>query len=425
MKANRQTQRVKPTSAERVGALTVVLVLLSLGVGATDLRFDAAVFDQGPVIDGVLDDEVWTGASEVEGFVQFEPEFGTPSPFRTVVLIGFTPDTLYVAFRTFAPDPARIAAAVTSRDGDLERDDSVMVSLDTFHNGRTAYFFSTNTLSVQTDGKVADNGRTVDTKWDGTWECAASRTEDGWSVEFAIPFRMLRFKGGDDVSWGINFQRRVPRRLETSLWSGPGESQWRVSEFGSVDGLAVRATDFKKIAFIPYTLVVGEKGESVEVEIGADLRFRIANNMSADLTVNPDFALIEADGEQINLTRFELFVPEKRPFFLEGIEMCEQRIQQFYSRRIGDITAGGKFVGEPGGFEIAAIATRSDLEHEDPGGASPALVDADYTVLRMVRGVFGSSTIGLLAANRRAEGENTGSFGLDTTLFFSETLGMT
>ncbi len=192
-----------------------------------------------------------------------------------------------------------------------------------------------------------------------------------------------------------------------------------------MDGLAVRATDFKKIAFIPYTLVVGEKGESVDVEIGADLRFRIANNMSADLTVNPDFALIEADVEQINLTRFELFVPEKRPFFLEGIEMFEQRIQQFYSRRIGDITAGGKFVGEPGGFEIAAIATRSDLEHEDPGGASPALVDADYTVLRMVRGVFGSSTIGLLAANRRAEGENTGSFGLDTTLFFSETLGMT
>ncbi len=399
--------------------------MVALGGGAAEPRFDAVVFEQGPVIDGVLDDEVWASASEVEGFVQFEPEFGKASPFRTVVLIGVTSEVLYVAFRNFDPDPGRIAAAVTSRDGDLERDDSVTVLLDTFQNGRTAYFFATNPLGVQTDGTVADNGRTVETEWDAAWKCASMRTADGWTVEFAIPFKMLRFKGGDEVSWGVNFQLRVPRRLETSVWSGPGESEWRVSEFGALDGLTVRAIDFKKLAFIPYALIAAEKGESIFTKVGGDLRFRLTNNLSGDLTINPDFALIEADVEVVNLTRYELFVPEKRPFFLEGISMYDQRIRQFYSRRIGDITAGGKLVGEVGGFDFSAIATRADLHLDNEVTGSPETTDADYTVLRVQRGVFGSSTVGLLAGNRRAEGENMGSIGVDATLFFTETIGMT
>ena len=401
-----------------------MLILMPLCGETQEPILDAVVFDKAPVIDGVLDDDVWKTAATVEGFVQFVPEFGKASPFRTVVLLGTTPEALYVAFRSYDSEPGKISAAITSRDGDLTKDDSVVVLLDTFDNRRTAYYFATNILGVQTDGKVADNGRTVDSKWDAAWECASSRSSDGWTTEFAIPFRMLRFAGGDDVRWGINFFRRVPRRLETSVWSGPGESEWRVSDFGAIEGLTVRAKEFKKFAFIPYGLLVAEKGESIEAEIGADLRFRITANLSADLTVNPDFALIEADVEQINLSRFELFVPEKRPFFLEGIEMFSQRIRQFYSRRIGDITVGGKVIGEVGGFDIAAIATRADLYLEDDT-IDPKTVDADYTVLRVQRGVFGPSTIGLLAANRRVEDENTGSIGLDMTLFFTDTLGMT
>ena len=405
--------------------VTVVGIVMPMSVGAADRSVEAIAVEEAPVIDGVLDDAIWAHAAEIGDFVQFEPEFGEPSPFETVVLVGSTRDALYVGFRNLDPEPARIAAAVTSRDGDLDRDDSVTVLLDTFRNGRTAYFFATNTLGVQTDGTVADNGRTVETEWDGTWECASTRSADGWTVEFAIPFRMLRFKGGDEVAWGVNFHRRVPRRLETSLWSGPGESQWRVSAFGVLDGLTVQATDFKKLAFIPYGLVAAEKGEQLFTKVGADLRFRITDNLSGDLTVNPDFALIEADVEEVNLTRFELFVPEKRPFFLEGISMYEQRIRQFYSRRIGDITAGGKVVGELGGFDVAAVATRADLIVGDELPGSPANIDADYTVLRLQRGAFGPSTLGLLAANRRAGGENVGSIGVDATLFFTETLGMT
>jgi hypothetical protein len=234
---------------------------------------------------------------------------------------------------------------------------------------------------------------------------------------------MLRFESGEDASWGINFFRRVPRRLETSLWSGPGESEWRVSDFGVLSDLDVGQQGLKKFAIIPYGLVSAEKDGEIETKFGGDIRFRIKSDLSADVTINPDFALIEADVEEINLTRFELSLEEKRPFFLEGIEVYDQRIRQFYSRRIGDISAGGKIVGGLGGFDIAAIATRADLESEEDD--TPSTTEADYTVFRMQRGIFGPSTIGLLAANRHVDGEDAGSIGADMTLFFTETLGMT
>jgi hypothetical protein len=399
-------------------------VLCAVPGFAKEPRIEAPLLAENPVIDGVLDDAVWKTAEAVSGFVQFQPEFGVASPYKTVVLVGYTSETLYVAFQNFDPDLAKIAAAVTSRDGNLKRDDSVTVLIDTNHNRRTAYYFATNLLGVQTDGKIGDNGRVVDDRWDAAWECASSRADDGWTAEFSIPLRMLRFAGGEDASWGINFFRRVPRRLETSLWSGPGESEWRVADFGVLSGLDVSQQGLKKFAVIPYGLVSSERDGDVETKFGGDIRIRIKSDLSADVTINPDFALIEADEEEINLTRFELSLEEKRPFFLEGIEVYDQRIRQFYSRRIGDITAGAKVVGGlGGGFEVAAIATRADLESEDDD--TPSTTEADYTVFRLQRGVFGPSTIGLLAANRRVNGEDAGSLGLDMTLFFTETLGMT
>jgi hypothetical protein len=409
--------------AKTLVVVAIVGVLSAASGYALEPRIEAPLFAENPVIDGVLDDTAWATAAEVSDFVQFEPEFGVASPFRTEVLVGYTSETLYVAFRSFDPDLARVAAAVTSRDGDLKSDDSVTLLVDTNHDRRTGYYFATNLLSVQVDGKIADNGRVVDDRWDAAWECASSRTGDGWTTEFAIPLKMLRFAGGEDASWGINFIRRVPRRLETSLWSGPGESEWRVADFGVLAGLNVGQQGLKKFAVIPYGLVSAERGGEVETKFGGDIRFRIKSDLSADVTINPDFALIEADVEKINLSRFELSLPEKRPFFLEGIEMYNQRIRQFYSRRIGDISAGGKIVGGLGGFDIAAIATRADLESEE--NETPSTTEADYTVFRVQRGVFGPSTIGLLAANRRVDGEDQGSIGADMTLFFTDTLGMT
>jgi hypothetical protein len=382
----------------------------------------AAKLSTPPAIDGEIGDEEWAGASIIdEHFVQIEPEHGSPSPFRTVVRVGQTGDSLYVAFEAYDPDPARLAAAVTQRDDDLDPDDSVGVLIDTFGDRRTAYLFGTNTLATQLDGRIADNGRTVDLEWDEAWTCGANRYADRWVAEFEIPFAALRFPSGADQTWGINFLRMVPRRLESALWSGPAESRWRVTAFGSLTGIKSPVGEQKTWQAIPYAVASIEEDKGADLEIGGDLRWRPSSSIGVDLTVNPDFALIEADVETINLTRFELFIPEKRPFFLEGNQMYEQRIRQFYSRRIGDITWGGKSTGTIARTDFSVIATSEDMEIDATGATNRA----DYGIARFQRGLPGGSTIGLLATNRRRDGSNQGSIGLDTTLFFTETFGMT
>jgi len=385
----------------------------------------AGTLEAPPTIDGDVAESEWIGATVIDGsLIQFEPDRGQPSSFRTVIRIGQTGSALYFAIEAFDPDPARLAAASTRRDGDLNDDDSLAVMLDTFLDERTAYVFGTNALATQWDARIANNGRTVDRLWDAAWSCASRRFDDRWTVELEIPFAILRFPPGTDRTWGFSVVRIVPRRLETSLWAGPTESRWRVSSFGTLTALDLpgrQDREEKAWQAIPYGLAVVDDAGDYDVEIGGDLRWRPSTALAVDLTVNPDFALIEADVEEINLTRFELFIPEKRPFFLEGNEMYSQRIRQFYSRRIGDITWGGKAIGTVGGTEFSAIATSENLDLE---GRSSS-VRADYGVARVQQSLPRGSTIGLLAANRRVGGEDQGSVGLDTTLFFTETLGLT
>ena len=402
-----------------VGCLVVLLLMLTVPP-LFAFELEAVPLGSSPTVDGTIDDQVWTEAATIDGLIQIRPEFGDPSPFPTTVKIGVTDRSLFVAFVLTDPEPGRIAAAVTTRDGDLDDDDSVGVLLDTFNDDRTGYLFRTNLLGTQQDGRIADNGRTVDTRWDAAWRCAAARTTGGWTVEIEIPFEVLRYRAGSDRTWGLNVTRTVPRRLETSVWAGPGETEWRVAQFGSLVGLTLPLRDTKRLEVIPYGLATLERDEDPNFEVGGDLRYRITGNLGIDLTVNPDFAIIEADVEEINLTRFELFVPEKRPFFLEGVEMFEQRIRQFYSRRIGDISWGAKLTGKVGRTDIAVLGTDGDFD--DPELASSSR--ASYAVARLQRG-FGSSNIGLLAANRRMNGDDAGSVGLDTSVFFTETLGLT
>jgi hypothetical protein len=395
-------------------------VLVLSGGFASGFELQSVVLSSEPTIDGVVDEAVWSEAAVADGFVQIRPRFGDPSPFPTTVHVGVTTRALFVAFVVTDPEPDRIAGAVTTRDGDLDEDDSVGVLLDTFDDNRTGYFFRTNLIGTQLDGRIADNGQTVDTRWDAAWRCAASRTPAGWVAEFEIPFEILRYRAGEERLWGVNFTRTVPRRLETSVWAGPGETEWRVAQFGTLVGLPLPLRETKRLEVIPYGLVTLEEDESPDYQVDGDLRYRVTGTLGIDLTVNPDFAIIEADVEEINLTRFELFIPEKRPFFLEGLEMFDQRIRQFYSRRIGDISWGTKLSGKVGKTDIAVLGTDGDFDDPDLSD-SPR---ASYAVARLQRG-FGSSNVGFLAANRRLDGEDAGSVGLDTTLFFTDTLGLT
>jgi hypothetical protein len=409
------------------GRLTLLLLCATLVITAPSIAaerpsVEVTVLDHAPEIDGVVGGEEWAGVVvDDRPFTQFEPEAGVPSSFRTTVRIAQTATALYVAIEAFDPQPDRLASAITRRDGEMDRDDSVAVLIDTFSDRRTGYVFNTNALATQWEARIADNGRTVDKLWDAEWRCAARRHGDGWSVEFEIPFSVLRFRSGEGRSWGLNFLRTVPRRLETSLWGGPAEDVWRVSSFGTLAGLTLERRAEKSWQAIPYGLAaVNDSGET-DFEIGGDFRWRPSSALGVDLTVNPDFALIEADVEVINLTRFELFVPEKRPFFLEGNERYSQRIRQFYSRRIGDITWGAKATGTAGKMEYGAIATSEDRFDEETGTSSRA----DYGIARLQYSLPRGSNIGFLGTNRRIGGTDQGSIGLDTTLFFTETLGLT
>ncbi|MCK4579550.1 MAG: carbohydrate binding family 9 domain-containing protein [Candidatus Marinimicrobia bacterium] len=404
----------------RIHITILVLIVTALSAqGRTERSIEAVRFSQPPTIDGQITEDLWQLAQPIEGFIQFQPENGQPSALRTVVYIGYGSEALYIAFICYDPMSNEIAAALTKRDSDLRKDDAVIVMLDTFNDDHTCTAFATNSIGTQWDFRVADNGRTSDNNWDASWSSAAVRTADGWSAEFAIPFTSIKFQTSEDQSWGLNLGRSYPRQLEACYWTGPLESETRVSQFGKLTGLNL-GNPTKRYEVIPYGLSQVMEDRNLEGRLGLDLRYRINSSLGVDLTINPDFATIEADAEQINLTRFELRYPEKRPFFLEGAELFQQRIRQFYSRRIGDIPWGAKLTGKIGSYDLAIMGGQSQPFNSDSTG-----LNAKYTVVRAKKSLLGPSSLGFLAANRTTRSDYQGSVGIDGTLFFSKTLGMT
>src|SRR5881397_1434958 len=366
------------------------------------------------VIDGEIGEEEWKGATVVTGFMQYEPRRGERSDVQTEALVLYDAGHVYVAFR--ARDPEHITAQLTFRDSDLFTDDAVAVVLDTTADRRSGYYFITNALGTQADGRISDDGRIVESSWDAPWQSAARRTDYGWSAEFSVPLSSVRYAAGKDQVWGINFGRSRRRTLELSFWSGPLDNQWRVSQAGHLTSLSVQPP-LDRVQVVPYGLTRLQDRVAPDWEAGIDARYALTPTTAAYGTLFPDFATIEADQEQVNLTRFELSLPEKRQFFIEGQEQFNQRFRTFYSRRIADITAGGQLLGKQGPWTMALISARSI-----PVGADRP---AAYTIGRMQRDIFGRSTIAVMGANRRFERTDEGSVSADANLFFSRTFSMT
>jgi hypothetical protein len=396
-----------------------VLVLFSDGFGQWMLKRTSAKKITEPVaVDGIIDEAVWDGAPEVSDFIQLQPQRGELAEFRTVVKIVYDENFIYFGYLCYDSHPDSIAARLVKRDSDLRSDDSVYVFLDTFNDKQSCYYFSSNLLGTQWDGRITDNGRTTDDTWDGTWESAAQKTDFGWSIEFAIAMKSIKYEPGTDKTWGLSVGRGVPRILEYSFWTGPLESAEKPSQFGELIGLELAAV-VKKSQIIPHFITKVEEKEATEFAAGLDVRYAFSQLVSGNVTVNPDFATVEADQEKINLTRFELSLPEKRNFFLEGSEIYSQRIRLFYSRRIADIYGGVKVYGKSGGFEYQGLST------QEKGDESIGRDSANYTVFRLKRDVMTSSTIGFLGANKHINGKNKGTAGLDTALYFTDTFRFT
>jgi hypothetical protein len=395
----------------------VVAVLAAATVGSAQ-SVTAVRASRAPVIDGVLEESEWQGAARFENFMQFEPQNGQPA--RQTTAAYFLYDDTHVYFAVHAKDdrPDQLTARLTRRDDDLTKDDAVFILLDTFHDRRTCYIFATNPLGTQYDGRVQDNGRVSDETWDAAWSVAARAVADGWVAEFAIPLRAILFRPGRGRVWGFNVARTHRRTLETSLWAGPLESATRVSQYGELTGLDLEG-GAKRYEFIPYALGRYEQGQSLKGDLGMDFRYMFRPETTANLTVNPDFATVEADQEFVNLTRFEPQLAEKRPFFLEGNEKFRQRIPLFYSRRIADIDVGGKLQSRSGAWDLALLSVESPIH-----GAT-GTKHANYTVARADRQILKSSTLGFMTANRLLDGRNQGAVGLDTAMYFTRALNVT
>jgi len=398
--------------------LVLFLVSLPLFSQSEVKETTALKIDEVINVDGSLDEPAWEKAPEAGDFVQFSPERGKPPSVKTSVKILYDEKFIYFGFLCYDPQPEKIVARMTKRDDGVKADDSIYVMIDTYHDRRNCYFFATNLLGTQRDGRIAENGKTTDGTWDGIWKSAGQRTDFGWTVEIAVELSCLKYKPGRNRIWGLNLGRIVPRLLENDYWIGPVESPHKVSQYGDLKGLDLEKSE-KKVQIIPHVISKVEEGTKSELEVGLDARYAFSQMVSGNLTVNPDFATVEADQEQVNLTRFELSLPEKRNFFLEGSEIYQQRIRLFYSRRISDIYGGAKLYGKSGGFEFSALTAQTKKDETE------GIDSANFSVFRLKRDVMESSTIGFLAANKLVGGKSVGTAGLDTSLYFTDTFRFT
>ena len=276
----------------------------------------------------MFDESLWAGVPAAGGFRQREPAEGSLATERTVVRIAYDDTMLYVAAELFDSEPSLLRATELRRDDALDSDDRFTVLFDTFHDSRNGFVFRVNALGTKYDATVRDEGR-LRADWNEQWEATARVTETGWAVEMAIPFKVLRFRGGEGAQeWGINFERVIKRRNETAHWSGWSRDYefTHVSQAGLILGLAgIRQAE--RVRIRPYVVSGVERLRAVAAPTGTDrvldvgiddLKLALTSNLTADLTANPDFAQTEVDQQRVNLTRFSLFFPEKRQFFIEG-----------------------------------------------------------------------------------------------------------
>ena len=389
----------------------------------------AVEVEQPPAIDGeVLSDGVWEGVPMTEGLWQTRPFEGEPSSERTEVRIAYTQNTLYFAVICYDRNPEDIIVSDSRRDSPLDQTDSFQIILDTYRDRQNGFIFGTNPAGIEYDAQVSSEGQGgtrpsrqqqgagggLNVNWDASWEVGTQVSDIGWSIEFAIPFRTLRYPRRPSQVWGLNFQRNIRRRNEIAFWS-PLPRQFtltRLSLAGTLEGLEIPSQ--RNLKIMPYLLGEARKrGDEHSIrtgEIGIDSKYSVTPSLTLDLTYNTDFAQVEVDELQINLDRFNLFFPEKRPFFLENAGLFAvgepQEAELFFSRRIGigpdgeiiPILAGARLTGKISGTNVGFL----NMQTESLGSVAAA---NNFTVGRVSRELPNRSSIGGMFINRQGTGE--------------------
>jgi hypothetical protein len=372
-------------------------------------------------VDGRLDEPAWRESVPLSGFVQREPlEGGQPSE-QTEIRVLFTDQALYIGAICRDRSPRGIVATQLSRDADLDVDDRLTIVFDPFFDHRNGFFFQVNAAGARADGQVSNNAESLSRDWDGIWNAVARITDEGWIAEIEIPFKTLRFKPGQSP-WGFNVERQIKRRQEIDRWTAARQNVWigNLSEAGQLDGLdGVRQGLGLDVR--PYGSAETDSG-SGEAAAGVDLFKNLTPSVNAAVTVNTDFAETEADLRQVNLTRFPLFFPEKRGFFLEAAGVFDVAglanttdLRPFFSRRVGlvddvavPVRLGVKLTGRQSGYNIGVLDVETGALSDAglPGGS----VDRqNLLVARVSRNLFEQSWVGgiLTHGDPSGSGSNT------------------
>lgn len=385
-------------------------------------------------IDGALDEAAWREAPLATNFIQNEPLEGEPASEETEVRVLYDDRALYVGVFARDASPEAIIVNDLKKDFDIGRTDVFELVLDTFHDERNGYLFGVNARGAKWDAQMVNEGRDVNSNWDGIWSVRTRITSEGWYAEIEIPFRTLRFQSADVQTWGVNFMRRIRRKNEETYWMPLPRIHelWRVSMAGTLEGLrGVRPGSDLRVK--PYALTSGQsvagRPSTGNVDVGLDAKYGVTSSLTWDFTVNTDFSQVEADEQQINLTRFSLFFPEKRDFFLEnsGVYQFGSPSQTgggggggggggrtnatadnviFFSRNIGlsqsgraiPILGGTRLTGRLGKTTIGAMNIQ---QREDVTAKSPA---TNFTALRLRRNVLANSDLGVIVLNKEVSG---------------------
>jgi hypothetical protein len=387
------------------------------GLDPANKHMTAIRVDVAPVLDGRIDEEVWERAIPITDFRQREPQEGAPASERTEVRLLYDDRNLYVAFILGDREPDRIIATQLRRDDRMRTDDTMAILLDTYHDHRNGFLFRVNPLGTRYDATLTNQNQ-INSEWDEVWHAAARITDEGWVAELAIPFRILRYPKGSHT-WGVDFKREIRRRNEEADWSNfsqdfqfnaihlaghlEGLSEMRLRERFRFKPFATGTRTALDMQEVPFS----ESGGDLGVE---DFKVQITPNLTGDLTVNTDFAQVEADATRVNLTRFSLFFPEQREFFLEGANNFTFGTERnlgggdpplvllYHSRRVGlaegdpvPIGYGGKITGKLGSGSIGLLNTQTrDSEFGD---------GQNFSVARWRQDLLERSYVGAILTN--------------------------
>ena len=385
--------------------------------------------DESIKIDGVLDEAIWESISPITEFVQRLPQDGADPTEKSQMQIAYNDQYLYFGFTFYDSEPEKVRATILNRGGWIHRDDKLEIALDTYHDKRNAYLFEMNPLGTQDDALITDESRPGldEWAWDGVYISEGNVTDFGWVLEVAIPWTTLRFPSKDELTMGLAIKRYINRKNESVMWPHIGleysSDVYQVSQYATLKGLKniKRGKDVKIKPFgIGGTQTQMKDDQKISDQTGSggmDIYYGLKSNLTLNLTYNTDFAQVEADNAQINLTRFNLFYPEKREFFLTRSKLFafgnSRQTEVFFSRRIGlnqDVAGGARMFGQIGNTSIGALNIHTRAEGDLPATA--------YSALRLRSDIRDRTTVGAIVTDvTNNDGQNS-VFGLDGQMRF-------